>query len=255
MLFSQREIFTYAGINCTEFGIINGTISSGMNDEMFTSNRTIKEVKIRGRKAPYLSEIEQDPFEFSLTLIFDNGFTEEQLHKVREWLLTDTYQPLYFNNHPELIYYCTPVNSSGLTHNSLYQGYITIQMRCDSPFAYSPVTLSPNYIVQVSREIDIMNHGTDIIKPEIWIKRIGKGNVEIENFSMSQPMFQLLDIENGETVYIDNENKDIVSDILGMYRYDNFNDNYLTLTTGSNRLKIYGDCEVVFRYQFKYALG
>ncbi|AZV43741.1 hypothetical protein BAOM_3132 [Peribacillus asahii] len=57
-----------------------------------------------------------------------------------------------------------------------------------------------------------------------------------------------------ETVYIDNEKKDIESDLPLTYRYDDFNGEYLCLNRGINRLRIFGTCEIQFRYQLSFLI-
>jgi len=59
-------------------------------------------------------------------------------------------------------------------------------------------------------------------------------------------------IVNDEIVTIDCERKDISSSISGMYRYSTFNNNWLYLVPGNNRLLIKGDAVIDFKVEFRY---
>ena len=58
-------------------------------------------------------------------------------------------------------------------------------------------------------------------------------------------------LSNNELIYVNNEDKEVVSDIK-LSRYDDFNNNYLELVRGINRLEITGACKLDFRYQYVF---
>lgn len=60
---------------------------------------------------------------------------------------------------------------------------------------------------------------------------------------------------NGENIYINGETKTITSSLINVYRYENFNNKYLSLVVGTNGLTIYGTCKIRFRYQNKTLQG
>lgn len=89
------------------------------------------------------------------------------------------------------------------------------------------------------------------IKPKIWItKRNGKGKVALEN-TVTKEIMEFDELNNGETVYIDCENEEIVSSnqSLGVYRYDSHNDVFLSLVRGENYFTSVGDFDLDIRYK------
>ncbi|QPR70127.1 hypothetical protein I6G82_11405 [Lysinibacillus macroides] len=96
------------------------------------------------------------------------------------------------------------------------------------------------------------NLGDCIIKPKLWIrKKNGNGDIELTNIMSNQTLIMKNLIDN-EEVFIDCQKEDIVSNRqhLGVYRYDDHNDEYLELAVGHNFLKGKGDFDMVMRYQY-----
>lgn len=97
----------------------------------------------------------------------------------------------------------------------------------------------------------IDNIGDRPLKPKIWItKRNGDGDISLINFTTKQEM-TFKGIQNGEEIYIDCENQDIVSSnqSLGIYRYDSHNDEFLEIIKGENYLTSKGDFDFDIRYK------
>jgi len=95
------------------------------------------------------------------------------------------------------------------------------------------------------------NLGDFIVKPKVWIrKKNGNGDIEITNTITNQKM-QLRNLINDEEVFIHCQKEEIVSSRqnLGVYRYDDHNDEFLELVTGKNDLKANGDFDMQVRYQ------
>lgn len=95
------------------------------------------------------------------------------------------------------------------------------------------------------------NEGDIRLRPEIWITKIGHGPFSIVNTSDGNREFAFTDLADGETVYVNGDREYIESSLALTYRYDRFNDQYLELPTGTNRLQINGEARVRFRYQYK----
>ncbi|MDD1502584.1 hypothetical protein PVA17_07360 [Lysinibacillus sp. CNPSo 3705] len=95
------------------------------------------------------------------------------------------------------------------------------------------------------------NLGDFIVKPKVWLrKKNGNGDIEITNTMTNQKM-QLRNLINDEEVFIHCQKEEIVSNRqnLGVYRYDDHNDEFLELVTGKNYLKANGDFDMQVRYQ------
>lgn len=129
--------FSYDGIISANMGLVNVHLASGMFDEFFLPSREINEITVRGKEKPYFQEVRHSPISFSLVFAFDKGFTESRLREVARWLMQDYYKPFYFLNNPNRVFYAMVDGDSNLLHNGLKQGYITLNFRCDSPYAYT----------------------------------------------------------------------------------------------------------------------
>ena len=100
-------------------------------------------------------------------------------------------------------------------------------------------------------EIKIQNLGHLAIKPLIMIKKVGNGSVEILNHSNAHDHFIMTNLLNNEQLEIDCETEIITSN-LNILRYDNFNDGYLAMPYGVNRLQVKGSCWIIFSYYYTY---
>ena len=96
------------------------------------------------------------------------------------------------------------------------------------------------------------NLGDFDIKPKLWIrKKNGNGNIELTNIITNQKLV-IENLIDNEEVFIDCQKEDIVSDRqnLGVYRYDDHNDEYLNLVIGDNILKSKGDFDMDVRHRY-----
>lgn len=95
------------------------------------------------------------------------------------------------------------------------------------------------------------NLGDTALKPKLWIRKKNVfGSITLINH-MTGLELTLSNLENNEEVYIDCENEEIISSLqfLGVYRYDNHNDEWLELNRGETYLKGHGDFDMDIRYQ------
>lgn len=98
---------------------------------------------------------------------------------------------------------------------------------------------------------NIENTGDLVLKPKLWItKRNGDGDIAIINHTTGQRI-ELKNLKNNEEVFIDCEDEEIVSSFqnVGIYRYDDHNDEYLELIRGENYIKYEGDFDLEARFQ------
>ena len=128
-----------------------------------------------------------------------------------------------------------------------YKIVLNAQKDNEKPYVQSfSITLDPCESLE--------NLGDFTIKPKLWIKKKnGKGTIEITNIMTDQKLVVENLIDN-EEVFIDCDNEDIVSDRqhLGVYRYDDHNDEYLELVVGHNLLKGKGDFDMDVRHQYVF---
>jgi len=242
-------------VHSSNLGIINVQVQSGLFSEVFLPTKTINETKIRGRDVPYPQGVEYSPLEFPLTLFFDEGYDSKKIREVARWLCKDYYAPLIFDSNPERIFYAQFVNESKLNHNGCNEGYVELTVRCNSPFTYSHFKHSDDFYIDNQKLIEVRNDGDLPIKPEITIYKKGKEPLSIRNLSNQDDPFEFVELEDEETVYVDNQEEFIKTDITDMDRFDSFNDEFLTLERGVNRLLVKGSCIIRFRYQFIFLQG
>jgi phage-related protein len=249
--------FVYDSIKSMDMGVIQVNIDGGLFEEQFLSSRSIREEKIRGRKKPYFYEVEEEPLSIPIGLWFDTGLSEENRRKVARWLNQPFYKELYFSEQPDRRFYAMYVGSPSLLHNGIEEGYVQLEMRCDTSHSYSPVYISDIYDLSDnvdSTEITFTNNGDLDCEPVLYISKVGNGDISIINNSDSGIEFKLTGLVDGENLTIDNENEEIETDLVGTYRYNDHNGVFLTIPRGVNRLQVFGEAKLQFKYQF-HTLG
>lgn len=255
MAIKDSLCFSYDNIYSYDMGIINVNVEQGMVNEPFLANSRVNEVKIRGNDTPYFQDLETSSLTLTLTFAFVDAITEVEKRNVAKWLRQNQYKDLYFTNNTDRIFRCICINGSDFIHNCNNQGYITIQMKCDSPYSYSGTYISPVYSCSGTTNIQLENAGDVDLFPEISILKSGAGDIQIYNQTNGNELFEFTGLSDNEDLYIDNEKEVIVTDIIGTYRYSNFNDNYLKLVYGVNNLQVVGDADIQFRYKNKTLQG
>jgi predicted phage tail component-like protein len=248
-------------------------MQTGMFEENFMASRSIKEFSIRGRENPYLQEITREPKSFQLNFAFQDTWNDDLISEIARWLDVEFYQPLTFSESEEKVYYVMPVNDSSLIHNGLKQGYISLTMRCDSPYSYSHMKVTPwydcknlvsGYFISPYQFVEdttiegiriiLNNYGDKEILPEVWIEKVGTGNISIFNTSYKNEEFAFTNLLDTELIYINGENEIIETNLPNTWRYDSFNDQYLNLYYGKNILQIKGECKLKFQYREKFII-
>lgn len=236
-----------------DYKIINGNYKTGLLEEPFLSERNINEVKIRNNDKPYFFYVEREPLTLNLNFIFEETWNKKLIKEIARWLDVDYYKELYFSDDITRIFYAMPINDINLIHNGLQQGYLKLTMRCDSPYSYSPIYESQIYDLSNNTSgtiIEFNNLGDKNCNPILYIQKVGIGSFAIYNLSNNNSEFLLTSLYDNEILTIYNE-EEIIESSTGLYRYNNFNNNYLSLPVGYNKLKVVGNCKIKFKYRFK----
>lgn len=255
MTIAESLYFVYDGQRSDEKGIINVSMDTGMKEENFLPNQTIKEESIRGNDTPYLIETERTPFSIPLSFAFEDKFDDTKLKEVYRWLNQREYKELYFSSNLDKRYYAMYVGEPKLVHNTLDQGYVSIEMRNMDGYSRTPIysemyDFSNNPIG--GTDIEIVNIGSETCSPFLNIEKIGNGEIRIVNYSNQGKEFKLINLFDKEIVEIDCLKEDIVSNIPLTYHFDNAYGDYPSFVEGYNYIKIYGKCKINMEYQFKY---
>lgn len=245
--------FVYDGIHSSDMGVLQISSDSGLFRDQFLANKQINEEKIRGNERPYFYGVERDPLTFPLEIYFQDGFDEDKINRVARWLDQDFYKEFYTVDNPERVFFAMTIDSSEHIHNGIQEGYLVLNMRCISPYTYSPVyqdSFDFRNNTSEGSDIHFANKGNKHCKPHLTVEMFEDGDFSIANFSNGSDKCEIKNLKQGEIITIDNEAEDIESNLDETYRYDDFNDNYLSLPHGMNYLKVYGKCRILMKYRY-----
>lgn len=257
----ESEHFYFAGRKSTDFGIVNVSVDEGLYNEQVVASKSINEVFVQGRDEPYFIGTSEEPKTIQLRFGFPNKWNDKLIDDVIRWLNVSAYQPLYFEGDIDKVFYVIPVDGIEKIHNGLKQGYLNLNMRCNSGKSYSHEIVTPFYDTKklsntqgVSNPIiEIGNRGHFSTFPEIWIEKISDGDIVIYNKTNNNAEFRFENIEVGEKLFIDCGKELITTDKERTYRYDDFNDNYLELIYGENVLSVTNNVKIRFRLQYIFS--
>lgn len=246
--------FIYAGRTSEEFGLLNVNVNNGLYEETFLPRRQIIEEKIQGRDIPYFFGFDYEPLQFQVSFAFKDTWDNVKIREICRWLKQPYYQPLSFSNDLDRIYYCVVIDDAQLIHNGCKQGYVNLTFRCNSPYSYSPVYTTQVYDFSNNpsgSDLVFINNGDLECKPDVFIQKIGDGDISIINLSNGGKEFKFTGLLDGEEITVDCENESIETNLPNIIRYNNFNNQFLSFVVGYNYLKVNGNCKLQFRYRFK----
>lgn len=133
----QSIHFMYDGISSKDMGVFIAWKDDGLFEDNFLPNRKIVEKKIANREKPYFQRVEHEPLSFSLSFAIEDWEHRETLRKLARWFFQPYYKPLVFDSNPNRVFYAIFEGDSQLFHNGLKEGYIELNIRCDSPYSYT----------------------------------------------------------------------------------------------------------------------
>lgn len=247
------EQFYFNNQSSDDLGIYLVKLDTGYIRHPFLSDKEIISEQIPGNDIPYVYDVRRKPLKVTLTLSCIEGvWTTEKRRQIARWLDNDEYSLFYSVDDPNKWYYLQYVGGIDLNTNGNLQGYIEVEFENISPYTYSPVYNKAFDFSTITSptQFEFINYGDNDLFLELEILKNGDGDISIINTSDEGREFKFVNLANQETVYVDNKKRDIISD-LGVYRYDNFNGNYLRLKRGVNSLQINGSCILNLRYQFE----
>lgn len=245
--------FTFNGISSEEKGVVIVNPDGGLYEDYFLPTREIIEEKTPYNPVPYFMGTDTEPLTFPITFWLKDWNDRNNLREVAEWLFQPYYCPMAFECSPEQIYYVMFVGESNRLHNGNKEGYVTLEVRCNSPFSYSH-TRTHELSVRTVADLNINNDGAMGIYPRITLtKTVLNGNIAIENRAMGKSVI-LSDISKDEVIEIDFKTRDITSSLesQNIYRYDNHNDVWLEFLVGKNQLIFEGHFDIKIEYELMY---
>ncbi len=242
----------------TEFGLYIASLETGTKTATFGVERDIIEEKISKNPIPYFFGLEESPLCFELTMYREREWDYDTRFEVVRWLFQDEYKNFISSDNPSIIYNCIVYSRPEKILIGNIPRLITLKFRCDSPWAWSPVfktiyDLSDN----ISTTVKDFENKSNVIKyyyPEIWIKSLDGGTISLINHSDNNREFKFDNLFANETIYINNQFKQIESDIPSKYRLADFNRNWLRLVYGVNKIGITGKCLIETKMQYPVAI-
>lgn len=245
--------FYFNGEYSVDKGIYLVRLESGLVQEPFLAERELISEQIAGNPIPYVYNKKDSPLRLKLTFTtLDNEWTLEKRREIARWFDTDDFEEFYSEDNIEKRYYLRYISGIDIHTTGSLNGYIITEFINISPYAYSPIYIQTNDFSTITdtTNFQFINSGDMDLYPELEIYKVGSGDISIINLTDNGTEFKFTGLADGETVYIDNQNHDIITDLPYTYRYDNFNGNYLCMKRGINNLTISGKCILNFRSQF-----
>lgn len=244
---------SYDGISCQDFGLMVVQIgSSGMTSTRFGFNRTINEESVRGNETPYYYGYDNEPYQFSITFAKRGEWTDLEKINVVKWLYKKGYKSFVSNDNTDITYYCMPTGEANFYDNGCGEGYVTLTMRCNSPYGYLPKQIL-DFTIEISpTTITIVNDSgvNENYYPYLEVTVNEGTSFSLNNLQDSRDAFAFDNLYEGEKIYIDNERKTIQTSEAGVFRMNNFNKRWLRLLPGINQIEVTGLVTLHFEMQF-----
>lgn len=246
--------FVYAGESSINHGIYLIKMDKGFIEDPFLGEREIISETIPGRETPYFYGVKTKPLEVKMQLSpLDGYWTSAKRREIARWLDQETYKEFYSMDDSSKRYFLLYKGGINLHTNGIQQGYIEVTFQNISPYTYSTEQTQTNNLSGIVSPTNITfnNAGDTTLKPELEILKYGTGAWSLTN-TTTGVITSFDSLNDEETVYINNENRQIITDLPLTNRHSNFNNNYIELVRGVNNLRISGACILTFRYRFIY---
>lgn len=249
--------FTYDGISNEDMGVILISSSSGLKEKAFGIQRnTIKE-KAKGRKRPYFYGFEEEVIKFQIEIMKadETAWTFQERKDICTWLFKNDYKDFISEDNVEVLYKCVAVGTPKFIVSRAGIGYAQIEFECDSPYCYSALSVQEFDLSSITEpttiQIQNLSNVDDYYMPELEFTLAGaETSFKLVNIQDGGRVFEFTGLDEGETVYINNERKQIISDS-GNYRYDKLSEkSFFSLVYGVNNIVCYNKCNLTIRSQF-----
>lgn len=152
--------FQFGSYTSPNSDVLNVTLDNDMYNENMRGSRTIIEDKVLGVEAPYFFYVDDEPLEFEVNFAFEAKTKAEIKTLMRNLITPDTYTALTFGEYEgdplayaaksptyKVIFTGEPQLSfigRNVEGTLKYDGYFTLQARCDRPYGYQVVNSASN---------------------------------------------------------------------------------------------------------------
>lgn len=249
--------FFFNEIDSTSMGISLVNLDSGMVESPVFGSRNIINDRIPRKDYNYFHGLKKEPLAFSLTFApLQDLWTDEKRYVVFDWLVQNDYCKFYTIDKPDRLYYIICTSEGNLMTNGCEQGYITMEFENLFPYPISPVytqtydlsTITSSTIIQIENRSNVNKYYYPEIEFEL---RDTNTNFKLQNLTVGGEIIEFQGLQQNEIVYVNNENKQILSNISGSYPIAKcVSKQWLRLAYGINNIQITGKCILRTRMQF-----
>jgi len=248
--------FVYDGVKSEDMGIYIIKTSSSMIERQFAGEREIVSEMVNGNHTPYILGQKVQPLKLKLQLSpLEEQWTSELKASVMRWLNNGKFNEFYSTDDVNRRFFISYVGSPTISLSGSEQGWIDVDFVNIDCFVRSPVYEKRFDLSTINSPsiVELENLGDRTIYPnEMWIEKVGAGDLSIRNLSDGGRDFKFTGLNNGEKLYIKNMDRYIETNIPSTYRYDSFSGNYIRLNYGVNRFEVTGPCRLKIEYRYEF---
>ena len=232
-------------------------LESGMVESPVFGSRSIINDRNPRKDYSYFQGLKKNPIKLKLTFSLLEGlWTDEKRFQIFQWLVKNEYCKFYTADKPDRLFYIICTSDGNLMTNGCEQGYITMDFENLFSYPLSPVYIQTYDLSTITSPITIQminkSNVNQYYYPEIEFE-LKDTNVDLKilNTTCSGEYLEFKGLQQDEIVYVNNENRQIISNKLGSYPINKItNKQWLRLVYGINNIRITGKCILRTRMQF-----
>jgi len=253
-----NSTFIFDGINSTDMGLHIVRIEQGLFSTPYISGQNIIEDDSMKRNMPNFYRTKKNPLE--IRIIFStlcDKFTPEKRYQIAQWLIHDEYKIFQSTDDLAKFYNVIAISNSEFISNGNNQGYFEVIFRCDAPWAWSSTAVYDYDLSDITTPttitVDSLCNVFKYYYPEVEFKLQDSNTaIKLKNLSDGGNSFEFTGLTALETIYVNNENRRVITDQASPnnYRLGKFNLKWLRLVYGLNYIEVTGKCLLQFRMKF-----
>ena len=173
--------FTFNGIKASSFSLKLIRMDSSMFiEEPIVGGASLTEVDFANDFRPYLYKVRRSPIEFSLQLALVDAndrpieWTTAKKSLIYNWLFHNSYKELVFDDEPDVYFYALALSEPKL-RTTYGQGYIEVNFRTNSPYAWSPlyeVSIIGNALTDTTAMTFNLNNKPKPVYDKVYLKTL-----------------------------------------------------------------------------------
>lgn len=244
---------SFNGYSSKEFDILQVNFENGMMlTETLIPSINVNKTQRQNSSVTDFYSLSNSPLTFTVNMVFDKEFTDDDKIKVIRWLKQETYKPLIFDTKPDDVYYAV-VTGIDFTHNTLKKGYFTVSFECNAPWPYTKVLMTDEFTITNSYSFNVQSNSvfdTKIVKVILEVK--ADGNLLIKNKTNNTEL-NFTGLVNGTKMTIDCFNHSVEatnsSDETILVNDKKQNHSWLELMAENNNIEVTGSCDLKIFWQ------